>query len=134
MVLLICLFCAQLLSRVLFFVTLCTISRQAPPGFSQQKYWSGLPFPPPRDLPDPGIEQKSFALKADCHLGSPISLFTFLLSKSPSLNSSPLRAVILSYLLKPVFTGAYETAGLIAGVQEILLFESMHNRRIDSIR
>ena len=25
-------------------------------GFSQQKYWSGLPFPPPGDLPDPGIE------------------------------------------------------------------------------
>ena len=25
-------------------------------GFSRQEYWSGLPFPPPRDLPDPGIE------------------------------------------------------------------------------
>ena len=28
-------------------------------GFSKQEYWSGLPFPPPRDLPDPGIELSS---------------------------------------------------------------------------
>ena len=28
-------------------------------GFSRQQYWSGLPFPPPRDLPDPGIEPVS---------------------------------------------------------------------------
>ena len=31
-------------------------------GFSRQKYWSDLPFPPPGDLPDPGIEPKSHAL------------------------------------------------------------------------
>ena len=30
--------------------------------FSQQEYWSGLPFPPPRDLPDLGIERMSSAL------------------------------------------------------------------------
>ena len=28
-------------------------------GFSRQEYWSGLPFPPPEDLPDPGIEPES---------------------------------------------------------------------------
>ena len=28
-------------------------------GFSHQEYWSGLPFPPPRDLPNPGIELTS---------------------------------------------------------------------------
>ena len=28
-------------------------------GFSRQEYWSGLPFPPPGDLPDPGIEPVS---------------------------------------------------------------------------
>ena len=28
-------------------------------GFSRQKYWNGLPFPPPGDLPDPGIKLKS---------------------------------------------------------------------------
>ena len=34
-------------------------------GFSRQKYWSGLPFPSPEDLPDPGIEPRSPALQAD---------------------------------------------------------------------
>ena len=34
-------------------------------GFSKQEYWSGLPFPSPRDLPDPGIEPGSSALEAD---------------------------------------------------------------------
>ena len=33
--------------------------------FSRQEYWSGLPFPSPGDLPDPGIELRSAALKAD---------------------------------------------------------------------
>ena len=38
-----------------------TAARQAPlsVGFSRQEYWSGLPFPPPGDLPDPGIEPTS---------------------------------------------------------------------------
>ena len=44
--------------------TLCdpmTVAPQAPrsTGFSRQEYWSGLPFPPPGDLPDPGIEPVS---------------------------------------------------------------------------
>ena len=34
-------------------------------GFSKQEYWSGLPFPPPGDLPDPGIEPVSPAMEAD---------------------------------------------------------------------
>ena len=34
-------------------------------GFSRQEYWSGLPFPSPGDLPDPGIEPGSLALQAD---------------------------------------------------------------------
>ena len=33
-------------------------------GFSRQEYWSGLPCPPPGDLPNPGIETRSFALQA----------------------------------------------------------------------
>ena len=33
--------------------------------FSRQKYWSGLPFPSPEDLPNPGIKPKSPALQAD---------------------------------------------------------------------
>ena len=34
-------------------------------GFSRKEYWSGLPFPSPGDLPDPGIELRSPALQAD---------------------------------------------------------------------
>ena len=48
-------------SRVSLFVTLWTVAQQAPlsMGFSRQEYWSGLPCPPPRDLPDPEIELAS---------------------------------------------------------------------------
>ena len=44
--------------------TLWTIAYQVPlsNGFSQQKYWSGLPFPPPWDLPDLGIKPASLCL------------------------------------------------------------------------
>ena len=38
--------------------------------FSRQEYWSGLPFPSPGDLPDPGIEPGSPSLQADYHLSS----------------------------------------------------------------
>ena len=46
------------LSRIQPFATPWTVTLQAPlsMGFSQQEYWSGLPFPPPGDLPNPGIE------------------------------------------------------------------------------
>ena len=51
-------------SRVWLFATPWTIACQAPlsMGFSRQEYWSGLPCPPPRDLPDPGIKPASPAL------------------------------------------------------------------------
>ena len=39
--------------------------------FSKQEYWSGLPFPSPGDLPNPGIEPKSLALQADSLLSEP---------------------------------------------------------------
>ena len=44
-----------------------TAAHQAPPstGRSRQEYWSGLLFPSPGDLPDPGIEPRSPALRAD---------------------------------------------------------------------
>ena len=44
-----------------------TVARQSPlsMGFSRQEYWSGLPFPSPGDLPNPGIEPQSPALQAD---------------------------------------------------------------------
>ena len=47
----------KLLSRVRLFATPWTVAHQAPPfmGFSRQEHWSGLPFPFPGDLPDPGM-------------------------------------------------------------------------------
>ena len=67
-------------SRVQLSATPWTIALQAfvSMGFSRQEYWSGLPFPPPGDLPDPGIQRVfpvSPALEADSlrrsHLGFP---------------------------------------------------------------
>ena len=57
----------SLLSHVGLFVTPWTVAYEAPPtmGFSRQEYWSGLPFPSPGDLPNPGIEPGSPALQAD---------------------------------------------------------------------
>ena len=55
------------LSRVRLFVTLWTVAYQVPPsmGFSRQEYQSALPFPSPRDLPNPGIKPGSLALQTD---------------------------------------------------------------------
>ena len=57
----------KLLSRVRLFATPWPVTYQAPPfmGFSRQACWSGLPFPSPGDLPDPGIKPGSPALQAD---------------------------------------------------------------------
>ena len=61
-------------------LTLCNPKDYSPPGssvhgLSRQEYWSGLPCPPPGDLPDPGIEPRAPALQVDTlplsHQGSP---------------------------------------------------------------
>ena len=63
-------------SCVRLFVTLWTVARQAPLslGFSRQELWSGLPCPPPGDLPDSGIELAS--------LRSPASAGEFLTTRA----------------------------------------------------
>ena len=69
-------------SHDLLFSTPWTVAHQVPlsVGFSTQEHWSGLPYPPPGDLPDLGIEPKSlgspalvggFFLYHLHHLGSP---------------------------------------------------------------
>ena len=75
--------CAQWLSRVQLFATLWTVAHQAPlsMGFFRQEYWSGLPFPPLGDLPDPGITPVFPALAGD----------SLLLSHQGSAALSPLR-------------------------------------------
>ena len=61
------------LSHVRLFATPWTVALQAPlsVGFSRQEYWSGLPFPSPGDLPNPGIEPGSPALQADALSSEP---------------------------------------------------------------
>ena len=58
-----CFSCAQSLSWVWLFATPWTVALQAPlsMGFSRQEYWSGLPFPPPGDLPNTETEPASVA-------------------------------------------------------------------------
>ena len=65
-------------SRVQLFATPWTVAYQAPlsTGFSRQEYWSGLPFPSPGDLPNPGIEPRSPALEADALTSEPPFNFT----------------------------------------------------------
>ena len=60
-------------SHVRLFATLWTIAHQAPlsMGFSGQEYWSGLPFPSPGDLPNPGMESRSPALQVDALTSEP---------------------------------------------------------------
>ena len=55
------------LIHVRLFATPWTVTYQAPQSmeFSRQEYWSGLPFPSPGDLPNPGIEPGSPALQAE---------------------------------------------------------------------
>ena len=69
------------LSRVRLFATMWTVACQVLPsmGLCRQQYWSGLPFPSPGDLPDPGIKPGSPTLLPHCrqtlnclsHQGSP---------------------------------------------------------------
>ena len=60
-------FLVKSLSHVRLFVTPWTVAYQAPQsmGFSRQECWSGLPFPSPGELPDPGTEPRSPTLQAD---------------------------------------------------------------------
>ena len=78
------------LSRVRLFATPWTVAYQAPPsmGFSRQEFWSGLPFPSPGYLPNPGIEPGSPSLQADALPSEPpwkllmtVSYVKFIISK-----------------------------------------------------
>ena len=62
------------LSRVRLFATSWTVAYQAPwsMGFSRQEYWSGLPFPSPGYLPNPGIKPGSPALQTDALPSEPL--------------------------------------------------------------
>ena len=69
--------CVCVLSKWLTLVILWTIALQAPlsMGLSREAYWNGLPFPPPEDLPNPGIKPMS--------LTSPASVGGFITANPP---------------------------------------------------
>ena len=71
-------------SCVRLFATPWTVAHQASPsmGFSREEYWSGLPFPSPGDLPDPGIEPTSPALQADALPSEPPGILVSYVQKS----------------------------------------------------
>ena len=75
------------LSRVQLFATLWTVAHQAAlsMGFSSQEYWSGLPFPSPKDLPNPRIEPGSPALQADALSSEPPGKPTFMINCKKNL-------------------------------------------------
>ena len=83
------------LNCVQLFATPWTVNYQAPlsTGFSRQEYWSGLPFPPPEDLPDPG-ESVSPALSADALPSEPAG-------KSPPLKEEERTNLFLFFLYSP---------------------------------
>ena len=91
-------------SHVRLFATLWTIACQASLsiGFSRQEYWSGLPWPPPGDLPDPGIEPASPASPAFqvdslplSHQGSPMYLYVTVKSFKQCRSSIMKHVVVL---------------------------------------
>ena len=63
----------SLAQSVRLFATPWIVAYQAPPsiGFSRHEYWSGLPFPSPGDLPNPGIKPRSPTLQADALTSEP---------------------------------------------------------------
>ena len=108
------------LSRVLLFATLQTVACQAPPsmGFSRQEYWSGLPFPSPGDLPNPGLEPRSPALEADALTSEPPGVAYFIYSVDVSVpisqfipppTFSPLVTITVFYICESISrTGSFE--------------------------
>ena len=65
--------CVCVLCHVRLFTPPWTVAHQAPlsMGFPRQEHWSGLPFPSPGDLPNPGIEARSPAVWEDSLLEPP---------------------------------------------------------------
>ena len=97
-------------------MTLGTVARQAPlsKGFSRQEYWSGLPFPSPGVLPNPGTEPGSPALQADSLLSEPPG------KPSTSFMRCHILCRVLGYhgmLSKTILTFEYLLGGLTGVVQ-----------------
>ena len=97
------------LSHVQLFVTPGTVAYQAPPsmGFSMQEYWTGLPFPSPGYLPNPGIEPRSPTLQADALTSKPPGNPNSHSYPNPNLNPTQTKRIILGKAL--FFFGHFDT-------------------------
>ena len=84
------------LSRAQLFATPWTAAHQAPPSmrFSRQGYWSGVPFPSPGDLPNPGIEPAPPALAG--------RFFTTAPPGNPCFNKNPDKLMLYNLLIYPL--------------------------------
>ena len=90
----------------------CILPGSSVRGFSRQEYWSGLPIPPPGNLPNPGIEPRSPALQAD-----------FLPAKLPGKPMLVITGVklFLYFRLHKVICIYYLMSAHIYGINEMLL-------------
>ena len=81
----------KFLSHVWLFATPWTVAYQAPPSkkFFRHKYWSGLPFPSPGDVPDLGIKPRSPALQVDALPSEPPGKPLYAAAAAKSLQSCP---------------------------------------------
>ena len=88
--------------------------------FSRQEYWSGLPFPFPRDLPNPGIDFKSSALQAD-------SLLTELPGKPLPFGFSSVQWLSPVHLCETPWTAVHQASLSITKSQSLLKLMSIES-------
>ena len=109
----------KLLSCVRLFATPWTVAHEALPSleFSRQEYWSGLPFPSPGDLPDPGIEPGSPVLQADALLSEPPGKprATKATSFEPESNQQPKDVHIYQVYSPPLYQLSYRRVHMRTG-------------------
>ena len=89
---------------VWLFATPWTVARQAPlsMGFSRKENWNGLPYPPPGDLPNPGIEPRSPTLQADSLPAQPPGkpfVFWFISTKLSRRLTKPSAGLVLDSIM-----------------------------------
>ena len=115
--------CAQSLRHAHLLGTPWTVARQTPlsMGFSRRKYWSELPFPPPNDLPNPGIKSMSSA--------SPVLAGRFFTSELPGKPHNKAHTYIISSHYTNCTT---KTMGLIK-IQLVTTFKNfLHDIKIET--
>ena len=101
-------------------MTLWTVAHQAPlsMGFPRQEYWSGLPFPSPGDLSDPGIEPTSLVL--------PALAGRFFTTAPPGKPQSSLQSSIYFTILTFTFTKQFRSLLWVSLYLEIFVSRSAY--------